>query len=46
LGFTRKSLLLFSVYIGGESAIILLFYGLFGRYLGMVNKEQSVSMDI
>jgi len=45
IGFTKKSLLLFSVYLGGESAIILLFYGLFGNYLGMVNKEQLVSSD-
>jgi hypothetical protein len=45
IGFTKKSLLLFSVYLGGESAIILLFYGLFGNYLGMVNKEQPVSSD-
>jgi hypothetical protein len=41
IGFTKKSLLLFSVYLGGESAIILLFYGLFGSYLGMVNREKS-----
>jgi hypothetical protein len=41
IGITKKSLLLFSVYLGGESAIILLFYGLFGSYLGMVNREKS-----
>jgi hypothetical protein len=40
IGFTKKSVLLFSVYLGGESVIILLFYGLFGTYLGMVNREK------
>jgi hypothetical protein len=41
IGFTKKSLLLYSVYLGGETAIVLLFYGLFGSYLGMVNREKS-----
>jgi hypothetical protein len=39
LGFNLKALMLFSVYLGGEFIIIVLFYMVFGKYLGLVNKE-------
>jgi hypothetical protein len=37
--FNIKALLLFSVFFGGESIIVVLFYGLFCKYLGLVNNE-------
>jgi hypothetical protein len=38
-GFNLKAYLPFSLYLGGEFSIIVLFYKVFRKYLGLVNKE-------
>jgi hypothetical protein len=41
IDFNSKALLVFSIYIGGEFIVVLLFYVLFRRYLGIINKESA-----
>lgn len=43
LGVNLKSLLLFSVYIVGEAIIIVLFYHIFRKYLGIIRWNQDAS---